>query len=174
MVVFLVSGVWHAGLGYGVGWTFVIWGILNGFYQWAGMATRPFWQRIALASPRLAGGIGVRVLRILLTFHLILISWIFFRAESVAQTLTVIRKIATALPGLAALAPNYPFTADQAFGAALILLLIGIEMLDERRPIFKRLAAAPLAARWGAYYACLFGLLAFGRWQSEQFIYMQF
>ena len=41
MLVFIVSGLWHAGLGYGVGWTFLIWGALNGCYQWAGLATRP-------------------------------------------------------------------------------------------------------------------------------------
>ena len=35
MIVFLVSGLWHAGLGYGVGWTFLVWGALNGAYQWA-------------------------------------------------------------------------------------------------------------------------------------------
>ena len=26
MIVFLVSGLWHAGLGYGVGWSFLVWG----------------------------------------------------------------------------------------------------------------------------------------------------
>ena len=26
MLVFIASGLWHAGLGYGVGWTFLVWG----------------------------------------------------------------------------------------------------------------------------------------------------
>ena len=39
MLVFLASGLWHAGLGYGIGWTFLVWGALNGAYQWVGVAT---------------------------------------------------------------------------------------------------------------------------------------
>src|SRR5512140_3071582 len=47
MLVFIASGLWHAGLGYGVGWTFLVWGALNGAYQWAGLASRPLWSRLA-------------------------------------------------------------------------------------------------------------------------------
>lgn len=38
----------------------------------------------------------------------------------------------------------------------------------------ERLAAAPVALRWSAWYAAIFGLLLFGRWRSDAFIYMQF
>ncbi len=174
MAVFVVSGLWHAGLGYGVGWTFLVWGALNGFYQWAGLATRGLWRRLGERLPGIAASGWLRVLRILLTFHLILVSWIFFRAETIPQALTVVRRIWAALPGLPALAPRYPFTADQAIGAALILLLLAVEVLDERRPIRERLAAAPVALRWSAWYACIFGLVLLGQWQAQTFIYMQF
>ena len=65
MVVFLVSGLWHAGLGYGVGWTFLVWGALNGAYQWAGLATRGLWRRhrrslAACSRQRLAARIAHR------------------------------------------------------------------------------------------------------------------
>lgn len=174
MAVFVVSGLWHAGLGYGIGWTFLAWGALNGFYQWVALATHPFWQRMGAALPIAATSQLWRVLRILFTFHLILISWVFFRADSMAQALTVLQRIWNALPGLPALAMHYPFTADHALGAALILLLLAVEILDERRPLRDRLAAVPTVFRWSAWYAGIAGLLILGRWQSEQFIYMQF
>jgi D-alanyl-lipoteichoic acid acyltransferase DltB (MBOAT superfamily) len=174
MAVFLVSGLWHAGLGYGVGWTFLVWGALNGAYQWAGLATRPFWRKLADAMPALAGSSGLRFLRIVLTFHLILVSWIFFRAGTIGQATTIIAKIWAALPGLPALALKYPFSAEHALGGFLIAALVLIELLDERQSIWSRLAAAPTAIRWGSYYAGIFGLLVLGRWQAEQFIYMQF
>ncbi len=41
-------------------------------------------------------------------------------------------------------------------------------------PIFQRLAEAPVALRWGAYYLGIFALLLLGRWQAKEFIYMQF
>jgi D-alanyl-lipoteichoic acid acyltransferase DltB (MBOAT superfamily) len=174
MTVFVVSGLWHAGLGYGVGWTFLVWGALNGFYQWTGLATRGLWRRLGERLPAMAASTWLHVLRIVLTFHLILLSWIFFRADTIGQALTVIRRIWSALPTLPALATRYPFTADHMLGTALIALLLTVEILDERRPIRDRLAAAPVVLRWSAYYAGIFSLVLLGRWQAGQFIYMQF
>ena len=174
MIVFLVSGLWHAGLGYGVGWTFLIWGALNGFYQWVGLATRSFWRRAAAWWPRLSGSLLLVVARILLTFHLIAIAWVFFRAKSVNDALLILRKIGLHLTELPALALKYPFTAEHAFGFGLIALLLVVEIVDERRPITQRLAAAPVWLRWLAYYVVIFALLILGRWQAKEFIYMQF
>jgi len=174
MVVFLVSGLWHAGLGYGVGWTFIVWGAINGFYQWIGLATRPLWRRLGEAWPRIARSVPLAVLRALLTFHLILIAWVFFRAKTIGDAVTVLRKIGTNLLDLPSRLASYPFTTDHLFGFVMIAVLMAVELLDERRPIGQRLAAAPVAVRWGLYYLVLLALLLFGRWQAKEFIYMQF
>lgn len=174
MLVFVVSGLWHAGLGYGVGWTFIVWGAINGFYQWIGLATRPMWRRLGDAWPRIAGSVPLAVLRVLLTFHLIAIAWIFFRAKTIADALTVLRKIGTNLVDLPSRLASYPFAAEQVFGFVMIGLLMTVELLDEQRPIAERLRAAPVAVRWGFYYLTLFGLLILGRWEAKEFIYMQF
>ncbi len=174
MVVFLVSGLWHAGLGYGVGWSFLVWGALNGAYQWAGLATRGLWQRAGEALPRVRASTWLLVLRIVITFHLILISWVFFRATSIHDALLVLHKIGAHLNELPYLLTIYPFTADQYTGFGLIAFLIGYEILDERRAIFKRLADTPIILRWSVYYVGIFALLLLGRWQAKEFIYMQF
>jgi D-alanyl-lipoteichoic acid acyltransferase DltB (MBOAT superfamily) len=174
MAVFMVSGLWHAGLGYGVGWSFLIWGALNGAYQWAGLATRGLWQRAGEALPRVRASTWLLVLRIVITFHLILISWVFFRATSIHDALLVLQKIGAHLDGLPYLLTIYPFTAEQFTGFGLIVFLIGYEILDERRPVFQRLADAPIVLRWSAYYVGIFALLLLGRWQAKEFIYMQF
>jgi D-alanyl-lipoteichoic acid acyltransferase DltB (MBOAT superfamily) len=175
MLVFIVSGLWHAGLGYGVGWTFLIWGGLNGCYQWAGLATGRLWERLGATLPAaLRQSAALSLLRILLTFHLIAISWIFFRAQSVSDALTVIKKIGTNLLDIPAMVLQYPFTSEHAVGFGLIAFLLAVETLDERRPIAQRLAAAPMVLRWGSYYLVIFGLLILGRWQAKEFIYMQF
>ncbi len=174
MAVFLVSGLWHAGLGYGVGWTFLIWGALNGFYQWIGLATRSFWRGAAALLPQAADSTLWLILRILLTFHLIAIAWVFFRAKSVADALLILRKVGSRLTELPALIPNYPFTAEHYTGFALIAFLVAVEIADERRSVFLRLAAAPLWLRWSVYYLVIFALLILGRWQAKEFIYMQF
>jgi len=142
MLVFVVSGLWHAGLGYGVGWSFLIWGVLNGTYQWIGLATRGLWRRLGERIPAVRGSTWLTILRILLTFHLIAFAWIFFRAKSIGDALTVIRKIAVNLTEFPALISRYPFTAEHAMGASLIALLLAVEVLDQRLSIAQRLAAA--------------------------------
>jgi len=174
MFVFLISGLWHAGLGYGVGWGFVIWGALNGAYLWGERALIPVGNALRRGCtwrvPRVIGRVGASFL----VFHLVLVSWVFFRAGSLDDGWTVLTRVLAALPELPALLLRYPFTAEHAFLASLILGLLAIELFDERRPVWRRLARLPKAVRWGALYACLFVLLLLGRWQSETFVYMQF
>jgi alginate O-acetyltransferase complex protein AlgI len=174
MLVFIASGLWHAGLGYGVGWTFLAWGALNGGYQWVGLATRPLWSRLGARFPRLAGSRPWVALRVLVTFHLIAITWVFFRAKSLQDAWLILRKIGTNLIEIPSLLARFPFTTDHYAGFALIAMLVAIELVDERRSIFQRLAAAPAALRWAACYLGIFGLLILGRWQAREFIYMQF
>lgn len=69
MVVFLLSGLWH-----GAAWTFVIWGALHGLFLIA--------DRVFLLK---AVSVWGKVPRMLLTYFVVLIAWVFFRAESLAQ-----------------------------------------------------------------------------------------
>ncbi len=174
MLVFLASGLWHAGLGYGVGWTFLVWGALNGAYQWGGLATRPLWQRAAERLPRVAASAGWAALRVLLTFHLIALSWVFFRAKTLEDAWKILVRIGERVTEFPSLVAHYPFTADQATGALLIAGLMAVEWFDERRSIFERLAAAPRWLRWSVWYLALALLLLLGRWQAREFIYMSF
>jgi alginate O-acetyltransferase complex protein AlgI len=174
MIVFMVSGLWHAGLGYGVGWTFLIWGALNGFYNWVSIATRGLWRCLGALVPRVAGSRPLWVLRAFITFHLIGIAWVFFRAKSIGDALTILKKIATHLADLPGLIPRYPFTSEHYLGFGLILFLLTVEIVDERRPILQRLQMSPTWLRWGVSYAAIFALLVLGRWQAKEFIYMQF
>jgi alginate O-acetyltransferase complex protein AlgI len=174
MLVFVASGLWHAGLGYGVGWTFLAWGALNGAYQWAGIATRPLWRRLGERLPGIAGSTPWLVLRVVLTFHLIAITWIFFRAKTLTDAWTILRKIGSHLADMPALLAHYAFTPDHLLGFVLIVVLLVVELLDERRSIFQRLARTRVAWRWTAGYIGIFALLLLGRWQAREFIYMQF
>jgi alginate O-acetyltransferase complex protein AlgI len=174
MLVFIASGLWHAGLGYGVGWTFLVWGALNGAYQWAGVATRAFWSRVGERLPRISQSVPLLALRVLLTFHLIAITWVFFRARSLGDAWLILKKIALNLIEIPTLLSRFPFTADHYTAFALIAFLIGVEIVDERRSIFQRLAAAPVVVRWGLWYLAILALLILGRWQAREFIYMQF
>ena len=172
MLVFLVSGLWHAGLGYGLGWSFLVWGLLNGLYQWGEMAAASFSGRAKSAERTVAW--WTSLLQVILTFHLILVSWVFFRAESPGEALLILQRIAAGIPDLPSVVRHYPFTGQQMLGAVLIVILLGAEILDERRSLGARIMAWPTTLRWSLYYLVLGTILVVGSWQGSRFIYMQF
>ncbi len=160
MTVFALSGLWHAGLGYGVGWGFLVWGLLNGAF-------------VAAENLLPAGRPGMlRPLSILLTFHLVLVTWVFFRAATVSDALLILRRVAAGLADLPAVLPAYPFSTAQMMGAALIALLVAGELACRDWP--ARIVALPQPLRWAAWYAAMAVLLLLGRWQGAGFIYAQF
>ena len=88
MIVFAVSGLWH-----GANWTFVIWGVLHGFYQVLGTLTIK--KRNALAeragfTPKSAPVVWVRRV---ITFILVDFAWLFFRANSVSDAGILLGKL---------------------------------------------------------------------------------
>lgn len=174
LTVFAASGLWHAGQGYGVGWAFLVWGLLNGIYLSVEKMLRPAGRRLARRYPRTIGNPVVSILRVLLTFHLVLITWAFFRADTIDNAVLVLRRIAEALPELATLVFRYPYSADHVLGAALIVALLTVEAVAERRPFIERMGAWPSAARWAVWLAGFAALLLLGRWGDATFIYQGF
>lgn len=166
LVVFLVSGLWH-----GANWTFVVWGGLNGLYQVA----ESLIGRIRGGDRQPATRSPVRaVAGAIVTFHLVLVTWVFFRAASIGDAATVLSRIA----GAAATLPRLLSTRLQdpaiQVSALLIVLLVAVEIFDDLRSVWARLATAPVYVRWAAYYALLLLLVVLGNWNLTQFVYMQF
>lgn len=170
MCVFAISGLWHAGLGYGVGWGFLVWGLLNGFFVSVETLLHLAVGKAALLRRRWL----FVVLQSLLTFHLIGLAWVFFRAATIADALTILLRIAAAIPSLPGLLPVYPFSADHALGLTLVLGLMTVEIAAGRQSLSARLLAWPRPLRWGVWYGGLALVLLFGRWQGDSFIYLQF
>jgi hypothetical protein len=105
---------------------------------------------------------------------LILVSWVFFRADSVGDAFTILTRVATAAGRLPTLLRTRLATPEIIVSIALIALLLVVETFDEGRPVWARLAARPAPVRWAAYYALALALLVLGVWNLQQFVYMQF
>lgn len=80
-ITMLVSGLWH-----GAAWTFVVWGALHALYVTLERVTD--WPKKLGSLP--AG----RHVSVVLTFLLVLISWVFFRAESFSQAGLILSRMA--------------------------------------------------------------------------------
>jgi D-alanyl-lipoteichoic acid acyltransferase DltB (MBOAT superfamily) len=78
-VIFIVSGFWH-----GANWTFIVWGALNAFYFLPLLLTNANRNNMEIvAKGRLFPSLR-ELMAMISTFFLVLISWIFFRADSIS------------------------------------------------------------------------------------------
>ncbi len=192
LTVFVVSGLWH-----GANWTFIIWGALNGIYQVITLILEGLWTwlgnlvRLPQALVSVFHGIfnfgPVRfvtaTISCLITFHLILLAWVFFRANSFADAQTVLTKVWSALPNLATTLPTLSVRSNYdeiALSVALIVALMVIELIQEHQALWQGLINRPIVVpavrvvRWAFFYALFIGLIAFGKWGATQFVYMSF
>lgn len=76
MIVYLVSGIWH-----GANWTFVLWGLLHGFFSCLNRLLKKPWEKLG------------EVTKWAITFMLVNMLWILFRAEDIASAKLFIKQM---------------------------------------------------------------------------------
>jgi alginate O-acetyltransferase complex protein AlgI len=158
LLTMVLGGLWH-----GAAWTFVIWGAVHG----GGMAIERALgvRRGVLPDAPLSGWALAR--QRLVTFHLVCLAWVFFRADSLGTAGTVLGRLFTAWGPAPAVTPVV---------LALIAVGIGVQYLprdlgERLRVAFGRLRPVPLGVAGGL------GLLlidALGPQGVAPFIYFQF
>ena len=85
LVTFFVSGVWH-----GATWGFLFWGLIHGIYLASSVYYRPYQKKIY-------NWLGVqksswlKMWQILITFNLVSIAWVFFRANSLTDLVYIVK-----------------------------------------------------------------------------------
>lgn len=90
LIVFFLSGIWH-----GAGLTFIIWGLMHGILYVITRARKDFRKpEMTLEKPKKTALEKFRKpVGVLLTFVYVNIAWIFFRAPSVKDALTLLKTI---------------------------------------------------------------------------------
>ncbi|WP_321492783.1 MBOAT family O-acyltransferase [uncultured Desulfobacter sp.] len=172
-ITFLVSGLWH-----GAGWTFVIWGGLHGVLLIFENLTHNFQRRLADRLfpdkvSRLNQGVQVAV-----TMGMVSFAWIFFRANSVGQAFTIIRKmflIDFSGLGLKQAGIDVVGLPQFIFLISSILFLFLAELWERGGWIQNKVGKLSLASRWAIYTAAFWSVLISGIFGVKQeFIYFQF
>ena len=118
LVTMVLAGLW-----YGAGWTFVIWGLLHAV---ARVITQPI-EKTTLYQTKIP-----KCVKQLLVFAFVCVAWIFFRAPTLGDAWTIIHRIATS--GLAD--PRFPIWA-----ALLTGFVWAYQAVSESR--WKRLVEQP-------------------------------
>tara|TARA_R110000868_G_scaffold293806_2_gene554305 strand:- start:15978 stop:17426 length:1449 start_codon:yes stop_codon:yes gene_type:complete len=88
-IIFIVSGFWH-----GANWTFVIWGLFHAILflpSFLFKTNRKFTEEINILNT--FQGFVINCYRILQTFILVSIGWIFFRSESIQQAINYLKRL---------------------------------------------------------------------------------
>lgn len=154
LTTFIISGIWH-----GANWTFIAWGTLHGLLQC--LEKRLGWHK------RQWTGVP-KALHWLLTFCIVCLAWIFFRANTITDAFHILCGIFTDF-GPA----KYGGMNFYAIGGALLVLFFR-EAINEygwqfHVPRRLRLALIHLGMVAMTVYILLFGVL-----NGDQFIYFQF
>ncbi|HXW00094.1 MAG TPA: MBOAT family O-acyltransferase, partial [Anaerolineae bacterium] len=173
MIVFLVSGLWH-----GAAWTFVVWGGLHGLYVVGDVATKNFRGRLAHKLGLDERPITRAVLSGFITFNLVCLAWVFFRANSIADAFLLLNNLAP-LTNFADL--NAPWVGlvnnpaqEMALSIGLILLLEIVHLLQAQQwriPVFWQ---RPFWFRWALYLGLALAIMNLGISEEVPFIYLQF
>jgi len=163
MIVMLLGGLWH-----GASWTFVIWGGLHGLYLAVErMMHGHSSKRAEVETDLTLGQWSGFVLRVLFTFHLVCLAWLFFRADSFGNAFTY---LAGLLHG--GLACEQALMVVVLFYAGLMLLIDLPCWVDDREVPFVQ------GTRWyvrGIAQAAALILITFvGASGATEFIYFQF
>ena len=157
VVTMALGGLWH-----GASWTFLIWGVWHG----CGLAAHRFWQVLrgkATPSAHVAAQFG----RALLTFHFVLISWVFFRASNVGTARDIFAQIFSGTVSFGNITPTF-----------LIVLAIAIcaHFVPARlyESTLRFFIAAPYYAQAGAMALLLIAIQYVAGTGTAPFIYSRF
>ncbi|MBR4564262.1 MAG: MBOAT family protein [Paludibacteraceae bacterium] len=164
-VIFLLSGFWH-----GANWTFIAWGAYHALLFLPLILfgkNRKYTNQVAegrlLPTWKECG-------QILLTFALVVLGLIIFRAPTISQAWEYIGRICN----YSLISLPWVESAKTILPIPIVLInLILFEWFNRQKSHGLAIQSSPMLLRWGIYgYLCML-ILAFGA-QPETFIYFQF
>jgi D-alanyl-lipoteichoic acid acyltransferase DltB (MBOAT superfamily) len=162
LLTMVLGGLWH-----GAAYTFIIWGGAQGIFLIIDKLIAPIRERIISVNAMFK--IIFSSLFVIITFHQICFSWIFFRANSISDAIHIIRSIFTN-PG-----PIFDQTSFLIPGICGLSVLLFVEFFQNCGFFNKQtLDRVSLPVRWAAWIVLIFSIILLGNINGTQFIYFQF
>ena len=159
MITMLLGGLWH-----GASWTFVAWGFLHGLY----LAVERFVQR-RVTLRRWPDATLLRFLVAMLTFTLVNVAWVFFRAKTFGGARAVLGGMCGLHPGAAPLLPTVRMLETVVF----VTGIVAVHIYMRRRTLEQTVARTP-PLLVGAGWAFMMLAVILTQGTSDGFIYFQF
>jgi alginate O-acetyltransferase complex protein AlgI len=161
-IIFLVSGFWH-----GANYTFIAWGFLHALYIMPSVLLNTNRQYVDIVAQGRLLPNAKELFQILITFILVCIAWIFFRAENIGLALEYIQLMCTK--------PWYLLEIKYIKIVILIVLFILVEWKQREKNIVLNTSIKSRYLRYLMYYFLLITILFFiSKNQKTDFIYFAF
>ena len=160
MITMLLGGLWH-----GAAWNFVVWGAYHGALLVAHRAGRSLLTDLA---PVTASGQRLwRAGTTILTLHLVCLGWVFFRAESLSQAVSLIGQLFG--PWRLGVAAEWLLPMFVLAGPLVLMQLA--QFMSGDLDVARRY---PVPLRAAIYVGLVFGIVVLGEDFGQPFIYFQF
>jgi D-alanyl-lipoteichoic acid acyltransferase DltB (MBOAT superfamily) len=164
LITFVVSGLWH-----GANWTFVAWGAIHGIFLIMEYSLKP----------KITSNPILIILRWIFTFSVVCFGWIFFRANSIQDAISIITSISDISSysikqlslNLVPVVKNSVYPIDLLLSYFLVSLLFIIEFLFNRRFNFNSLN---YGFKLLVYTVAVIMIYLMGVFDNNEFIYFQF
>lgn len=176
-IVFAVSGLWH-----GASLSFVVWGMIHGIYQIVEKHTVSLRAKINSRMHLDRHPVFHSYLQMFITFCLVALAWIPFRANSVKSAVTIFTNMF--YPAF------WPVKDGSYYGLGLdvpgfVLCIIGITLVlvvdyfrEKKVGLLQFVYRRKAVVRYGIYIGAVLAILFFGvygpGYSSQEFIYGQF
>jgi len=165
LVTMVLGGLWH-----GANWTFLIWGLIHGIL----LCCEKYVIGISGAKiPQVGKTVfPLNVIKMSLTFNIVCLAWIFFRAESISDALTIVQGIIT-WRHEDDLLSFFTITnrLNMSFHFFLAFIVILHDIFGQR---LKEMTINSTAIYFSWDYILIFAILLFGNLNMNSFIYFQF
>jgi D-alanyl-lipoteichoic acid acyltransferase DltB (MBOAT superfamily) len=163
-IIFLVSGFWH-----GANWTFIAWGAYHAIlFLPLILLNKNRRYTDSIAPDKIFPNIR-EFLQMTATFLLVVVGWIFFRADTISQALLYIKRIFSL--SFFTL-PHYTLSLNFIF---CLLVFFWAEWLQRNKSHGLQLDnIKSKTLRIAVYYIVIIFISFFSRSEEQQFIYFQF
>jgi len=154
MLTMLLGGLWH-----GASWNFVVWGGFHGLLLSV--------ERLFRGNRKLEEDwTWLYPFQAMLTFALVLIGWVFFRAANFTQSMQILHQMFSGFHGRMMLGPWHK---------GLIVISLALAIIEEKLDWFEHMIERPAFAYAATMAAMLLCLEVFGVIDARiPFIYFQF
>lgn len=162
-IIFLVSGFWH-----GANWTFLAWGGLHALYFLPLLLLGRNRNNLEVVAAKRWYPSPKELVQMLVTFLLVALAWVFFRAESIGHAVEVLERL-----GYGRFFKHTGLIPQRLYVAVGILVLIEWFGRRDEHALERLFLGWPRGLRWGIYLALALLVVVY-QGPKQVFIYFQF